>query len=43
MHPNEIRITQDNRNSLMEEAEILGPAFIAALKEQIERQDGKTK
>ena len=43
MHPNEIRITQENRNRLMEEAETLGPAFIAALKEQIERQSGKTK
>lgn len=43
MHPNEIRITQDNRDRLMQEAETLGPAFIAALKEQIERQSGKTK
>jgi len=43
MHPNEIRITQDIRDRLMEEAEQKGPAFVAALKEQIERQSGKTK
>jgi hypothetical protein len=43
MHPNEIRITQDNRDILMEEAERMGKAYVAALKEQIERQSGKTK
>ena len=42
MHPNEIRITQENQTHLIEDAEILGPAFVAALKEQIERQGGKT-
>ena len=43
MHPNEIRITQDNRDRLMEEAERMGKPYVAALNEQIERQDGKTK
>ena len=43
MHPNEIRITQDNRDSLMEEAERMGKAYVSALKEQIERQSGKAK
>ena len=43
MHPNEIRITQDNRDRLMEEAERMGKPYVAALKEQIERQGGKTK
>lgn len=43
MHGNEIRITQDNRDRLIEEAERRGPAYVAALKEQIERQSGKTK
>ena len=43
MHGNEIRITQDNRANLIEEAERMGPAYVSALKEQIERQGGKTK
>ena len=43
MHLNEIRITQDNRGRLMEEAERMGKGHVAALKEQIERQSGKTK
>lgn len=43
MHPNEIRITQDNRNNLMEEAERMGKDYVTALKEQIERQNEKTK
>jgi hypothetical protein len=43
MNPNEIRITKDNQETLMEEAERLGPSHVAALKEQIERQGGKTK
>ncbi len=43
MNPNEIRITKDNMERLMQEAETMGPAHVAALKEQIERQSGKTK
>ena len=43
MHGNEIRITQDNREGLIQEAEKLGDRYVAALKEQIERQSGKTK
>jgi len=43
MHPNEIRITKDNQEILMEEAERMGPQYVAVLQEQIERQSGKTK
>jgi len=43
MHPNEIRITKDNQETLMEEAERMGKIYVAALQEQIERQSGKTK
>ena len=43
MHGNEIRITKDNQDRLIQEAEQLGPQYVAALKEQIERQSGKTK
>ena len=41
MHGNEIKINQDNRETLIQEAEILGPAYVAALNEQIERQNEK--
>ena len=43
MHGNEIRITKDNQDRLIQEAEQLGPQYVAALKEQIERQGEKTK
>jgi len=38
MHHNEIKVDQTNMEALMQEAETLGPAHVAALKEQIERQ-----
>jgi hypothetical protein len=41
MHPNEIKINQDNLQIFMYEAEKLGPAYIAALNEQIQRQTEK--
>lgn len=43
MNPNEIRITKENIERLMEEAERMGKGHVDALKEQIERQSGKTK
>mgnify|MGYP006278322123 CR=1 FL=1 len=43
MHGNEIRITKENQEFLMQEAEQRGPQYVAALKEQIERQNTKTK
>ena len=41
MHPNEIKINQDNLQIVMHEAEKLGERYIAALNEQIERQSTK--
>ena len=41
MHGNEIKINQDNREDLMQEAEKLGPAYVTALNEQIQRQNEK--
>jgi hypothetical protein len=38
MHPNEIRITNENRETLENLATSLGPAYTAALNEQIRRQ-----
>lgn len=38
MHQNEIRITDENRDTLYYEAEALGKTYIAALKEQERRQ-----
>ena len=43
MHLNEIHITKDNMERIMQEAESLSPEHVAALKEQIERQSAKTK
>lgn len=43
MNPNEIRITKENQERLIKEAEKLGPSHVAALMEQIERQGEKTK
>jgi hypothetical protein len=40
-HPNEIKITDDNRDALMTDAEVLGKAHVLALKEQMKRQAGK--
>jgi hypothetical protein len=37
-HDNEIIITSENEDELMLEALELGPKYVAALKEQIERQ-----
>ena len=42
MHPNEIKLN-GNVEQMMEEAQKLGDRHVAALKEQIERQSGKTK
>jgi hypothetical protein len=41
MHLNEIKITEQNREQLMEEATRLGERHVAALQEQIERQNAK--
>lgn len=41
LHPNEIKITDENRDVLMAEAEQLGREYILALKEQIQRQTTK--
>ena len=41
MHTNEIRINHDNLQVLMHEAEKLGERHIAALNEQIQRQNEK--
>jgi hypothetical protein len=41
LHPNEIKITDANRDTFMAEAEALGKAYVFALKEQIKRQSGK--
>jgi hypothetical protein len=41
MHGNEIKINQDNLQILMYEAEKLGERYIAALNEQIQRQNEK--
>jgi len=41
IHPNEVRITNENRDAFMAEAEALGKAYVFALKEQIVRQLGK--
>lgn len=41
VHPNEIKITDENRDILMAEAEALGKSYVLALKEQIKRQAGK--
>lgn len=41
LHPNEIKITDENRDALMAEAEALGKAYVFALKEQMKRQAGK--
>jgi hypothetical protein len=41
MHPNEIRITDKNLEQLMEEATKLGERYVAALQEQIERQNAR--
>ncbi len=38
IHPNEIRITNDNRESLAALANALGSAYVEALKEQERRQ-----
>lgn len=40
-HPNEIRITESNRDKIMAEAQALGEAYVAALQEQMQRQTGK--
>jgi len=40
-HPNEIKITDENRDALMAGAEVLGKAHVLALKEQMKRQAGK--
>ena len=42
MHPNELKVN-DHIEQLTAEAEKLGDRHIAALKEQIERQNTKTK
>ena len=42
MHPNELKVN-DHIEQLTAEAEKLGDRHVAALKEQIERQDTKTK
>ncbi len=41
MHPHEIKINQDNLQIFMYEAEKLGERHIAALNEQIQRQNEK--
>lgn len=41
LHPNEIKITDENRDAFMAEAEALGKSYVLALKEQIKRQSGK--
>lgn len=38
MHPNEIKITDANRNILMGIAKSLGDRYVEALEEQIKRQ-----
>ena len=42
MHPNEIKLN-GNVEQMKEEAKKLGDRHVAALKEQIDRQSGKTK
>jgi len=42
MHPNEIKLN-GNVEQMMEEAKKLGDRHVATLKEQIDRQSGKTK
>jgi hypothetical protein len=41
MHPNEMKITEDNVAVLMAEAEKLGSNHVVALQEQFERQTQK--
>lgn len=41
IHPNEVRITNENRDAFMAEAEALGKAYVFALKDQMKRQAGK--
>jgi len=41
MHTNEIKITPENWNTLVIEAEKLGERYVAALNEQIQRQNEK--
>jgi len=43
MHPNEIRITKDNQERFIEEAQKLGQQYVVALMEQIERQGEKNE
>lgn len=40
-HLNEIKITDENRDTLMAEAEALGKAHVLALKDQMKRQAEK--
>lgn len=37
-HPNEVTLTQQNKEELMQHAESLGPGHVKALKEQMDRQ-----
>jgi hypothetical protein len=41
VHPNEVRVTESNRDMLFALAESLGDKYVQALKEQIARQEGK--
>lgn len=41
MHPNEIKITEQNRVELFQSAETLGKEYVWALKEQERRQNDK--
>jgi hypothetical protein len=38
MHPNEIKVTEEDVDALMEEAVLRGSLYVAALKEQRRRQ-----
>lgn len=38
IHMNEIKITDENRDAFMAEAEVLGKAYVLVVKEQIKRQ-----
>jgi len=41
LHPNEIRITEQNQQQLMDEATKLGQRYVDALLEQIARQNAQ--
>lgn len=38
IHPNEVKITNDNKDVFMQEAQSLGPNHVLALREQMLRQ-----